>query len=188
MHLSRVQIINFRNFAALDVELDANVVRIGKLNGIFAPVSAGAPPGAPTAWTLQRFWVPLPAPAGQRAGCGGQHEPWRMRRVLLGLPFCPHSPRRSMFLTTVHMCSILDAMSCHLPPLDAVRRVLAWRQLLPPMNPGIRAARCKPCHHFLYSGGAFARLYPVNPSLARNDAAKPKRRLRGRGRFALDMW
>ena len=46
----------------------------------------------------------------------------------------------------------------------------------------------KPCHHFLYSGGAFARLYPVNPSLARNDAAKPKRRLRGRGRFALDMW
>ena len=46
----------------------------------------------------------------------------------------------------------------------------------------------KPCHHFLYSGGAFARLDPVNPSLARNDAAKPKRRLRGRGRFALDMW
>src|SRR6266446_6752613 len=70
-------------------------LRIGKLNGIFAPVSAGAPPGAPTAWTLQRFWVPLPAPAGQRAGCGGQHEPWRMRRVLLCLPFCPHSPRRS---------------------------------------------------------------------------------------------
>src|SRR6266436_7863232 len=33
-------------------------LRIGKLNGIFAPVSAGAPPGAPTAWTLQRFLVP----------------------------------------------------------------------------------------------------------------------------------
>ena len=46
----------------------------------------------------------------------------------------------------------------------------------------------KPCHHFLYSGGAFARLYPVNPSPARNHAAKPKRRPLGRGRFALDMW
>ena len=43
-------------------------------------------------------------------------------------------------------------------------------------------------HHFLYSGGAFARLYPVNPSPARNHAAKPKRRPLGRGRFALDMW
>ena len=32
----------------------------------------------------------------------------------------------------------------------------------------------KPCHHFLYSGGAFARLYPVNPSSARNHAAKPR--------------
>lgn len=41
MHLSRVQIINFRNFAALDVALDANVVmvgenRVGKSNFIFA--------------------------------------------------------------------------------------------------------------------------------------------------------
>ena len=48
--------------------------------------------------------------------------------------------------------------------------------------------RDKPCHHYLSSGGAFARLYPVNPSSARNHAAKPKRRLRGCGRFALDMW
>jgi putative ATP-dependent endonuclease of the OLD family len=41
MYLSRVQIINFRNFAALDVDLDANVVmvgenRVGKSNFIFA--------------------------------------------------------------------------------------------------------------------------------------------------------
>jgi hypothetical protein len=36
-------------------------------------------------------------------------------------------------------------------------------------------------HHFLYSGGAFARLYPANPSPARNRAAKPKRRPRRRG-------
>src|SRR5262245_41106042 len=41
MHLSRVQIINFRNFAALDVALDANMVmvgenRVGKSNFIFA--------------------------------------------------------------------------------------------------------------------------------------------------------
>jgi hypothetical protein len=42
--------------------------RIGKSNGIFAPVSAGAHPRNPAAWTPQRLGVPLPAPAGQRAG------------------------------------------------------------------------------------------------------------------------
>ena len=41
MHLSRVQISNFRNFAALDVALSPNVVmvgenRVGKTNFIFA--------------------------------------------------------------------------------------------------------------------------------------------------------
>jgi hypothetical protein len=55
-------------------------------------------------------------------------------------------------------------------------------------HPRDQAPLHKPCHHFLYSGGAFARLYPVNPSPARNHAAKPKRRPRGRGRFALDIW
>ena len=30
---------------------------------------------APTAWTQQRIFVPLPAPAGQLAGFGGQQEP-----------------------------------------------------------------------------------------------------------------
>jgi hypothetical protein len=50
------------------------------------------------------------------------------------------------------------------------------------------ALPCKPCHHFLYSGGAFVRLYPVNLTPTRNHAAKPKRRPRGRYRFALDMW
>ena len=47
---------------------------------------------------------------------------------------------------------------------------------------------CKPCHHFLYSGGAFVRLYPVNLTPTRNHTTKPKRRPRGRYRFALDMW
>src|SRR5439155_3208735 len=45
-----------------------HVMRIGKLNGIFAPVFPGAHPRNPTAWTPQRLYVPLPAPAGQRAG------------------------------------------------------------------------------------------------------------------------
>ena len=49
-------------------------------------------------------------------------------------------------------------------------------------------SQAKPCHHFLYSGGAFVRLYPVNLTPTRNHAAKPKRRPRGRYRFALDMW
>ena len=54
--------------------------RIGNSNGIFAPVSAGAHPGAPTAraWTQQRIIVPLPAPVGKRAGFVGHQEPWRM--------------------------------------------------------------------------------------------------------------
>src|SRR5262249_18996768 len=43
-------------------------LRIGKLNGIFASVSPGTPPRNPTAWALQRLWVPLPAHAGQCAG------------------------------------------------------------------------------------------------------------------------
>ena len=42
--------------------------RIGKLNGIFVPVSVGAHRRSPPAWTLHRLDVPLPAPAGQRAG------------------------------------------------------------------------------------------------------------------------
>ncbi len=46
----------------------------------------------------------------------------------------------------------------------------------------------KPCHHFLYSGGAFVRLYPVNPSPTKNHAVKTKRRPRVRYKFALDIW
>jgi len=45
----------------------------------------------------------------------------------------------------------------------------------------------KPCHHLLYSGGEFARLYPVNLTATRNYAAKTKRQPRGRYRFTLDM-
>jgi hypothetical protein len=48
--------------------------------------------------------------------------------------------------------------------------------------------RCKPCHHFLYSCGAFARLYPENPTPTRNYAAKTKRWLRVCYKFALDIW
>jgi hypothetical protein len=36
------------------------------------------------------------------------------------------------------------------------------------------ARRDKPCHHFLYSGGEFVRLYPVNPSSMSNHATKTK--------------
>src|SRR5262249_34119349 len=41
---------------------------IGKSNGIFAPVSLGAHPRSPAAWTLHRLCLQLPAPAGQHAG------------------------------------------------------------------------------------------------------------------------
>src|SRR5262249_7305857 len=60
--------------------IDGTLGRIGKSNGIFAPVSAGAYPRHPTAWTPQRLGVPLAAPAGQRAeeGWGG------VSRVLQG--------------------------------------------------------------------------------------------------------
>ena len=46
----------------------------------------------------------------------------------------------------------------------------------------------KPCHHLLYAGGAFVRLYPVNPRSTRNRAAKTKRRPHVRYTFGLDMW
>ena len=48
-------------------------------------------------------------------------------------------------------------------------------------------APCKPCHHFLYSGGEFTRLYPVNRSPTRNYATKTKRRSRVRYKSALDL-
>src|SRR5438105_7477582 len=73
--------------AALYVVGGASALRIGKSNGIFAPVSVGAHPQNPTAWTPQRLGVPLPALASRLADLVGQHEPWRMQRVLLSLPF-----------------------------------------------------------------------------------------------------
>src|SRR5215470_19149996 len=45
-------------------------------------------------------------------------------------------------LYTAHMCSIVKHLSRHIYTLDAVRRVLAWRQLLPPTNPGTPVAPC----------------------------------------------
>src|SRR6266516_1382680 len=48
--------------------LPGSSARIGKSNGIIAPVSVGAHPRNPTAGTPQRLGVPLPAPVGQRAG------------------------------------------------------------------------------------------------------------------------
>src|SRR5215470_14177201 len=49
-------------------EAKASHLRIGKTNGILAPVAAGAPPRHPAAWTLHRLCIQLPALAGQRAG------------------------------------------------------------------------------------------------------------------------
>jgi hypothetical protein len=68
-----------------------------------------------------------------------------------------------------------------LQTLAVLGKEFAWSLLTAVAGP-------KPCHHFLYSGGAFVRLYPVNLTPTRNHAAKPKRRPRGRYRFALDMW
>src|SRR5262249_37195503 len=45
-------------------------------------------------------------------------------------------------LYTAHMCSIVKHLSRHIYTLDAVRRVLAWRQLLPPTHPGTPGAPC----------------------------------------------
>src|SRR5262249_3197214 len=42
--------------------------RIGKSNGLFAPVSPGTHPRTSAAWTPHRSCIQLPAPAGQRAG------------------------------------------------------------------------------------------------------------------------
>ena len=56
------------NLMALNRMDGASAVRIGKSNGIFTSVSTGAHPRSPAAWTPQRLYVPLPAPAGQRAG------------------------------------------------------------------------------------------------------------------------
>ena len=77
----------------LGLAVTASVVRIGKSNGLFAPVSPGAHPRRPTARTPHRLFVPLPVPVGRLVSVAGQHEPWRMRRVLLGRPFCLPYPR-----------------------------------------------------------------------------------------------
>src|SRR5439155_21837540 len=66
---------------------------------------------------------------------------WTPHRILVPLFFLL-VPVEIFCLYTAHMCSIVKYISHHIPPLDAVRRVLAWRQLLPPMNPAIQAARC----------------------------------------------
>ena len=93
-------------------------------------------PGAPTAWTQNRIFVPA-APAGMRAGFVGSQEPWRMRRVPLCLPLC-----RRIVLNNVHMCSLIADTSSPTHNLDAVRRGHAWRLLWLPTNPAIRAAQC----------------------------------------------
>src|SRR5262245_33335975 len=49
--------------------------RIGKINGIFAPVSPGVHPWHPTTRTSHRLWVPLPALASRLADLVGQPEP-----------------------------------------------------------------------------------------------------------------
>src|SRR5260370_34858086 len=59
----------------------------------------------------------------------------------LGTAFFLLVPVEIFCLYTALMCSIVKHICRHIPPLDAVRRVLAWRQLLPPMNPAIQARR-----------------------------------------------
>src|SRR5262249_28136071 len=88
---------------------------IGKSNGILAPVSLGAHP---------RISPHLDA---------ASH---------LGTAFFLLVPVEIFCLYTAHMFSIVKHLTRHIPTRDAVRRVLAWRQLLPPMHPAIQAARC----------------------------------------------
>jgi hypothetical protein len=45
----------------------------------------------------------------------------------------------------------------------------------------------KPCHHLLYSGGEFVRLYPVNPGQTSNYAAKTKKAAMRAYKSALDI-
>ena len=45
----------------------------------------------------------------------------------------------------------------------------------------------KPCHHLLYSGGEFVRLYPVNPSQTSNYAAKTQKAAVRAYKSALDI-
>jgi hypothetical protein len=80
--------------------------RIGKTNGIFAPVSTGVHPRNRTAWTPQRLGVPLPAPARRLAGCGGQPAPWQMRRLALGLPFLACLLLTEVFSLLLYMCAV----------------------------------------------------------------------------------
>src|SRR5262252_6207181 len=60
----------------------------------------------------------------------------------LGTAFSLLVPVEIFCLYSAHMCSIVKHLSRHIYTLDAVRRVLAWRQLLPPTNPGTPVAPC----------------------------------------------
>src|SRR5215831_18174108 len=60
----------------------------------------------------------------------------------LGTAFSLLVPVEIFCLYNAHMCSIVKHLSRHIYTLDAVRRVLAWRQLLPPTNPGTPVAPC----------------------------------------------
>src|SRR5262249_36317067 len=96
------------------------------------------PAGAPTAWTLQRLWsrclcLLVSALAWSGSKNHGGYGAYRVACFVLPILF---------FLTTAHMYSIVAAMSFHLLILDAVRRVLAWPQLLPPTNPGTPVTPC----------------------------------------------
>src|SRR5437016_7930875 len=80
--------------------------RIGKSNGIFTAASTGAHPRNPAAWTPQRLCAPLPAPARRLAGCGGQPAPWRMRRLVLGLPFLACLILARVFSLLLYICAV----------------------------------------------------------------------------------
>src|SRR5262249_32738307 len=89
--------------------------RIGKINGIFAPMSVGAHP-----WS----------------------SPHLDAASHLGTAFSLLIPVEIFCLYTAHMCSIAKHISCHIYTLDPGRRRHAWHLLWRPTHPAIRATRC----------------------------------------------
>src|SRR5215472_6138039 len=109
--------------------------------------------------------TPEPGGCGRR---GGQFQTWLESCAGYAVLLAMRMPVRLPCLPSASMYAVIIA------------RRRWWRRW---------AARAgKPCHDVLYSGGAFTRLYPVNPNPTRNHAARPERWSRGRYWFALDIW
>src|SRR5215510_13856555 len=82
--------------------------RIGKINGIFAPMSVGAHP---------------------------RRSPHLDAASHLGTAFSLLIPVEIFCLYTAHMCSIVKHISCHIYTLDPGRRRHAWHLLWRPTHP-----------------------------------------------------